>query len=81
MPGDRGDDAAFVVVAHWTGKALRDSSDGLIDAHVPKWCQNMLEAGVERGLIEEDWRKLGHSASSAAGCGPPRAWRSRCKAA
>ena len=75
MPANRGDDPPFVAVAHWTAKALMDGSD------VPEWCQRMLEAGVEKGLIEEDWRKLGHSASSAAGGGPPRAWRARCKAA
>ena len=45
------DDPAFVAVAHWAAKALMEGSD------VPEWCQNMLQAGVAQGIIDQDWRK------------------------
>ena len=45
------DDSAHVAVAHWAAKALMEGSD------VPEWCQNMLQAGVAQGIIDQDWRK------------------------
>ena len=66
------DDPAFVAVAHWTAQALMEGSD------VPEWCQNMLQAGVAQGIIDQDWRKWASVSrsrgyrlgSSARPCGP-----------